>query len=210
MDYSQYKQLEFRRKFFKLFGAEISITPPGSDQLVGYIKMKAWKLREDVRLYRDQTMQQEIIRIGARNIIDFGATYDVFDSTSNQQLFSLRRKGLKSTFVRDHWLMLDPAGIEYGDVIETSSGLAIARRWLEILPYGEIIGLIFSFVKQTYVISVRDATGAALIAGNVTHQKNPFVVKMSLDTSGAQTNLDPRMTVATVALLSIIDASKNS
>lgn len=205
MDYSQHKQLEFRRKFWKLVGAEISVTDPATEQLVGLIKMKAWKLREDIRLYSDRSMSQELIRIGARNIIDFGATYDVFDSPTNQQLFSMRRKGLKSTFVRDHWDISDVNGTIFGSVQETSSGLALARRWLEILPYGEIIGLVFSFVPQTYIISVNNAT-----VGTVLHRKNPFIVKMALDTSAAPADADLRISFASVALLSVIDATKNN
>jgi hypothetical protein len=102
MDYSQLRQLEFRRKFWVLVGAKIHITDPLSAREVGFIKMKAWKLREDIRLYTDESMQTELLRIHARNIIDFGATYDVVDSFSNQIVYSLKRKGLKSTFVRDH------------------------------------------------------------------------------------------------------------
>jgi len=42
MDYSRFSVLEFRRKFFKLFGAAITITDPETNTLVGYIKMKVW------------------------------------------------------------------------------------------------------------------------------------------------------------------------
>lgn len=210
MDYSKYKQLEFRRKFWKLFGAEIKVTEPNSEQVVGIIKMKAWKLKEDIRLYSDAGLSNELIRIGARNIIDFGATYDVFDSPTHQQLFSLRRKGLKSTFVRDHWDMADTAGNQFGSVQETSSGLALARRWLELLPFGEIIGLVFAFIPQSYTIFVNDTSGSPVDAGTILHRKNPLIVKMSLDTTAAQPDVDPRIGVSVVALLSVIDASKNS
>ncbi|HSW70449.1 MAG TPA: hypothetical protein VLH77_00520 [Gammaproteobacteria bacterium] len=209
MDYSKYKQLEFRRKFWKIFGAEIKVTEPNSEQVVGIIKMKAWKLKEDIRLYSDASLGKELIRIGARSIIDFGATYDVFDSPTNQQLFSLRRKGLKSTFVRDHWDMYDSNGERFGFVQETSSGLALARRWLELLPFGDIIGLIFAFVPQSYTINVNDATSTPVVAGTILHRKNPIIVKMSLDTTAAQPDVDPRIGISVVSLLSVIDSAKN-
>lgn len=210
MDYSKYKKLEFRRKFWKILGAEITVTEPNSEQVVGLIKMKAWKLRQDIRLYSDKTLSKELIRIGARNIIDFGATYDVFDSPTDKQLFSLRRKGLKSTFVRDHWDMSDAAGNPLGFVQETSGGLALARRWIEILPFGEIAGLVFMFVPQTYTINVNDASGTSGVTGTIIHRKNPFIVKMALDTSAAQPNVDPRIGISVVSLLSVIDATKNN
>lgn len=210
MDYAQYKQIEFRRKFWKFFGAEIFVSNPGSGHDIGYIKMKAWKLREDIRLYTDRTMQQEVFQIHARQIIDFGATYDVLAGTPPQPYMSLRRKGLKSAFVRDHWDLLDNAGNVFGSVQETSSGLALARRWLEILPYGELIGLAFSFVPQTYTICTTQPDGRAAVMGTITHRKNPFIVKMLVDTSAAEVPVQPYITMAAASLLSIIDASKNA
>jgi hypothetical protein len=207
MNYAQYPRIEFRRKFWKFFGAEISLTDPTSDQLIGFIKMKAWKLREDIRLYTDRSMRQEVIHIQARQIIDFGATYDVFDSASGQLLFSLRRKGLKSTFVRDHWDILDPAGTQTGYIQETSGTLALLRRWLSL--FSDLFDLIFAFTAQTYDINITTG-GAPSLAAHITHRKNPFVVKMALDTTGAQAQADPRLTIAAGALLSVIDAAKNN
>jgi hypothetical protein len=152
VDYSQYPKLEFRRKFWKIFGAEIGVVDPVSKATVGFIKMKAWKLREDVRLYTDKTLGQEVIRIKARQIIDFAATYDVVDSGTDQPICSLRRRGLKSTFVRDHWDILDAGGAVIGSVEETSGVLALLRRWLAILV-GDIADVIFSVVQQTYDIT---------------------------------------------------------
>lgn len=210
MDYSAYKQLEFRRKFWKLVGAEISITDPHGQQEVGYIRMKAWKLREDIRILRNRTDQQAVVQIRARQIIDIGATYDVTDSSTQQLIFSARRKGLKSIFVRDHWDLLDASGNTFGELQETSSGLALARRWLELLPLGEFIALIFAFVPQTYVMNATQPDGSKLLIGTILHRKNPVVVKMNLDTSGAQTQVNPYLPMAMTALLSIVEASKNS
>ncbi|MBC7581718.1 hypothetical protein H7097_02515 [Aeromicrobium sp.] len=206
MDYSQYKQLEFRRKFLKIFGAEIRMVSPANEtQTLGIIKMKAWKLREDVRLFADESLQHEILRIGARQIIDIGATYDVFDSVTNQTLFSLKRQGLKSIFVRDHWYIMDAGGNQIGDVVETSGVLALVRRWLSL--FSDIAGLVFAFVPETYDITF-GTDGQQTIGGKIVHRKNPFIVKMGLDTSMAQVQVDPRLPISIVSLLSVIDAAK--
>ena len=161
-------------------------------------------------MYTDRSMQQETLQIHARNIIDFGATYDILAGTPPQQVFSLRRKGLKSAFVRDHWDMLDNNGNVFGSVQETSGTLALARRWIEILPYGDLFGLIFSFVPQTYVITTLQPGGTSALVANITHRKNPFIVKMLLDTSAAQVTVHPYVPVAAATMLSIVDASKNA
>lgn len=207
MDYSQYKKIEFRRKFWKLFGAEISVFDPVSESLIGFIKMKAWKLREDVRLYRDTTMQQEVFAIHARQIIDISATYDVIDTQSNQPIFALKRKGLKSFFVRDHWDILDTQGNIIGAIQETSSSLALLRRWLSM--FSDLFDLVFMFVSQTYDVTLNSGPTPALIA-KITHRKNPVIVKMSVDTTMAQPGVDPRIVLASASMLSLIDAAKNS
>jgi hypothetical protein len=203
VDYAKYPKLEFRRKFWKFVGAEINIVDPSSEQLVGFIKMKAWKLREDVRLYADKSMQHEILLIKARNIIDWSNTYDISDSQTGVQLASLRRKGWKSAFVRDHWEIFDPAGAPMGSVHETSGTLALLRRYLSAI--NDVFDIIFAFTQQTYDVKLGEA-----LAAHIVHRKNPFIVKMSLDMSVAQAKLDPRITIAATAMLSIIDASKNS
>lgn len=205
MDYTPYKQYELRRKFWKLFGAEISVMDQ-SQNVIGFIKMKAWKLKEDVRLYRDKSMQQEIFAIHARKVIDIGATYDVIDSTSQQPIFALKRRGLKSIFVRDHWDILDTQGNIVGAIQETSGTLALLRRWLSAIT--DLFDIIFMFVVQTYDITITNGQQQVL-AARITHRKNPFVVKMAVDTTVAQTQLDPRVVLASASMLSIIDAAKN-
>jgi hypothetical protein len=210
VDYTHLKQLEFRRKFWKFVGAEIFISDPNTQQEVGYIKMAGWKLREDIRIYTSRDKQRELLQIHARQIIDFGATYDVTDSTLNQPIFSLRRKGFKSAFVRDHWDILDMNGNAVGIIQETSGALALIRRWIEIIPYVNLLSVIFAFIVQTYEIRITQPDGSSALAGTIVHRKNPVVVKMALDMTNAQVPVDPRVSLASVAMLSIMDAVKNN
>ncbi len=205
MDYTQYKQIEFRRKFWKLFGATIHMTDSSGSQELGVIHMKAFRLKNDITLYADSSQQRPLLHIKARQVVAFNYAFDVTDAQTNQPLFALQRKGIKSAFVRDHWLLLDTAGNQFGEIVETSSILALVRRWLAM--FNDVLALIFAFVPETYVIRT---TGAQQqLIGNIIHRKNPFIVKMGLDTSQAQIAVDPRIGVASCILLSIRDASKN-
>ena len=206
MDYGKYKRLEFRRKFFRFFGAEIYITDPESNELVGFIEMKAWVLKEDVRIYSDKTKSQELLRIHARSIIDFGVTYDISDSASGEQLFSMRRKGLKSAFLRDQWDVMDPQGQPIGSLQETSSGLALVRRYTDLIPVvGPFIDLAMSFWPITYTVFDKESKKTA----DLIQQRNPIIVKFTLQQSDESTSFDPRINVALTAMLSVVDASKN-
>lgn len=206
MDYSQYKQVEFRRKFWKFFGATIHMTDVGGAHELGIVQMKAFRLRSDITFYGDTAEQHPIFNVKARQAIALNYTFDVFDPQTGQALFALERKGLKSAFVRDHWLLLDTNGNQFGEIIETSSKLAIFRRWLSMLS--DVIALVFAFVPETYAIQTTTGDQTQLI-GSIVHKKNPIIVKMSLDTSQAQVAVDPRIAIASCILLCIRDASKN-
>jgi hypothetical protein len=210
MDYSQYKILEFRRKFWKFLGAEISITDPASETLVGYIKMKAWRLKADISVYTDRSMQQSIVGISGRQVVSFKPSYTVYNATTQQPIVILRLRALKTYLLRGHMDILDNQGNPYGYVQETSSQLAIMRRWFGLVPFGDFIELIFAFVPQTFDIMYAPNGAAPLLVGRIVHRKNPIIVKMSLNTTEAQVAVDPHINIAICTLLSILDANKNA
>jgi hypothetical protein len=121
-------EFTIRRKVFTLLGAKFHIYN-AQGELIGFCKQKAFKLREDIRIYSDETMTDERLRIAARNVIDFSAAYDVVESEHNARLGTLRRKGLKS-LVRDEWQVLDEHEQLIGLLQEDSTGLALLRRFI--------------------------------------------------------------------------------
>ena len=110
---------------FSLLGAKFHIYNPAGD-LIGFSKQKAFKLKEDIRVYRDEAMDEEWLHIGARNIIDFSAAYDVTEPKSGRRLGTLRRAGLSSMF-RDKWIVLDADERQIGEIAEDSMLLAMVR-----------------------------------------------------------------------------------
>lgn len=116
---------------------------------------------------------------------------------------------MKSAFVRDHWDLLDGQGKQIGAVQESSSGLALLRRWLDLIPIvGPIGELVLMFVPQTYDVLAGEP-GSEQIAAVITHRKNPVIVKLGLDKTTSKAQIDPRVNLAVAALLSTIDAAKN-
>ena len=182
-----------RRKILKLFGAAFHIYDPQGN-VAFYSKQKAFKLKEDIRVYSGEDQQQEMLVIKARNILDIAATYDVFDpNQGNAQVGSLKRKGLKSLLV-DEWQFLDVTGKEIGLIKEDSVVLALLRRvvagWL--LP-------------QTYDGSVGQSPVCRF-----KRNFNPFVAKVTLDfTPDTQGLLDRRLGIAAAVLLVAIEGKQS-
>jgi hypothetical protein len=102
-------------------------------KLLGFCQQKAFKLKEDIRVYSDETKTDERVVIKARSIIDFGAAYDVYDSKQGQQkVGALKRKGW-SSMLRDSWIVMDAQDKEIGKIQEDSMTMALLRRFLSNL-----------------------------------------------------------------------------
>ncbi|PXY73719.1 MAG: hypothetical protein CXX81_02510 [Methanobacteriota archaeon] len=117
-------------KFLRIFGGAFWFKD-SNDQLIAYSKQKRFKLKEDIVLYTDESCTQPLLAIKARSIIDFGATYDIVDAVTGENLGAARRKGLKSIF-KDTWKILDANGNEYAELVEDS--VAILRRFVPFIP----------------------------------------------------------------------------
>lgn len=120
-----------RRKLLAILGASFHVTGPRGEPLF-FCRQKAFKLKEDIRLYGDESKTEEVLTIAARNVIDFSAAYDVVDTRQGQLVGTLRRKGFKS-MLRDEWQILDARGQRIGSIKEDSTALAMVRRFLSSL-----------------------------------------------------------------------------
>jgi uncharacterized protein YxjI len=123
----QHNQYLLKRQVFALTGKFRFYDPSGS--LVMFSEQKMFRLREDIRVYSDESKSQEVLMIKARQIIDFSAAFDVVDSVSGQKVGALRRKGLAS-ILRDEWEILDVNDNVIGTLFEDSMGMALLRRFL--------------------------------------------------------------------------------
>lgn len=179
-----------RKKVLQLLGGAFEIFDPQGNVIL-YSKMKAFKLREDIRLYTGSDMQTELLTIKARQILDFSASYDVVDSVTGERVGALRRKGLKSMF-KDEWVILNGRENEIGLIQEESAFLALLRRFVTNL------------IPQTYNVQVGGAP-VAMFKQNF----NPFVTKLSLDFStDTERRLDRRLGLAAAILLCAIEGKE--
>ena len=90
-DYLDHDHYWIRRKALKIFGGSFHVYD-SKDNLVLFSSQKAFKLKEDIRVFSDESMSEERLIIKARSIIDFGAAYDVVDGASGEKLGAFRRK----------------------------------------------------------------------------------------------------------------------
>lgn len=180
-------QFTIRRKVFTLFGAKFHVFN-AEGRLLGFCQQKAFKLKEDIRFYTDETMSDERLIIKARAIIDISAAYDVIDGKTQQRVGVLQRKGLRSIF-RDEWSVLDENEMPIGIIREDSAWLAFVGRMLTNL------------VPQNFHLS--DNTGRT-IAEFKTHF-NPFIHRMTV-TVGHECPCNPMLVIAAGILLVAVES----
>lgn len=180
-----------RRKVLVLAGAQLHVRNAG-DQLIAFTQMKAFKLKEDIRIYADEAKTKELLSIQARQIIDFSASYDVTDSTAGgQKVGALRRKGMKS-IIRDEWVILDAADREIGLIQEESAFVAVLRRFINWIP-------------QSFHVKF-----GGRIIGRIHQNFNPFVLKLAVDFGeDRKKECDPRLGLAAAILLAVIEGRQN-
>ena len=188
----QYERYLLYRQVFALTDKFRYYDPLGN--LVMFSEQKMFKLREDIRVFADESKTQEVLQIKARQIIDFSAAYDVIDSAYNQKVGALRRKGMRS-ILRDEWEVLDANDQVIGSLFEDSPGLALLRRLL-----------LGSLLPQNYDLTVHDQRVADL-----KQRFNLFRYELDVDFSfdTAQV-LDRRVGLAAGILLAAIEGKQSS
>lgn len=178
-------QYMIRRKILTLAGAKFHVYDP-QERVCAFVQQAAFKLKEDIRVYADESKSREIMTIQARQIIDFSAAYDVVDTAERTKVGALRRKGL-SSIVRDSWEFLDANDQPIATLQEDSMAMALLRRFLSNL------------IPQSFNVA---ANGRPLAAYN--QRFNPFVHKLDV-TVHPGGGLDPRLALAGGILLSAIE-----
>lgn len=97
--------------------------------ILGFSKQKLFKLKEDIRVYSDESMSQELFRIGQQQIMDMWGNFAVIGSSTNNILGYVKRKALMSGFVKDEWEIYNNANQQIGRIYE-STGRGLARKYL--------------------------------------------------------------------------------
>ncbi len=176
-----------RKGFLNLWHKKFRVYNPNGE-LILYSELKAFKLKEDVRVYADEEKSREMFRIQARQMLDISATYDVVESDTQTKIGALRRAGIKS-ILRDEWIVMDSADNEIAKIQEDSMALALVRRFLSNL------------VPQKFTVSVN---GDPMI--EFKQNFNPFLLKMKLDVSrDVNQMLDRRVGIIAAIMLCAIE-----
>jgi len=157
----------------------------GPGEPLAFVRQKKLAIREDIRFFADEGEAQELFRIKARRVIDIGGRYDVHDA-AGQQVGVLEHQFRKS-LLRSTWRILSPADEELVVAKEKNAFLAIARRVVDFVPYGEWVPIPYDFIIRSGEREV----------GHFTRKFLSVRDRYTLDLSGDQEKrLDRRLGIA--------------
>jgi hypothetical protein len=182
---------KLQKKVIQIFGQSFKILDADQNILL-YSSLKAFKLKEDIRVSLDEAGKEEVLEIHARQILDFSANYDITEAGSGQKVGTLQRKGFKS-ILKDEWIIKDAKENELGVIKEDNAILALVRRFVSNL------------VPQKYHALV-DGEEVATFKQNF----NPFTYRLDININeSAKGKVDTRMIIAAAVLLAAVEGKQS-
>jgi uncharacterized protein YxjI len=111
---------------------------------ISYVRQKRMAIKEDIRFFADESESQELFRIKARSMFDIGgARYDV--TAADGSAIGVLEHSFRRSLFRSTWKVTDADGGEVATAQERSLPMAIARRLVDFVPYGEWIPIPYNF-----------------------------------------------------------------
>ena len=107
-----------------------------------YVKQKVFKLREDIRIFSDESESREMFNIQAEQILDFNTRYNFYDSKNGEHMGSVKARGWRSLW-RATYLIDDPAQQQMMVIKEDNPWVKVADSLIGDMP---VIGWFSGFL----------------------------------------------------------------
>ena len=110
---------------------------------VAFVRQKRMAIKEDIRFFADENEARELWRIKARSMMEFGGRYDV--TTPEGEKIGVLGKVFGKSLLRSTWSIMDADEQELAVAKERSVPIAIIRRVIDAVPYGDFVPIPFHF-----------------------------------------------------------------
>ena len=110
---------------------------------LAFVRQKRLAIREDIRFFRDEGETDELFRIKARAVLELGGRYDV--TTPDGERIGVLEKVFGRSLLRSTWRALDANETEVAWAQERSLPIALLRRAIDFVPYGDFVPIPFHF-----------------------------------------------------------------
>lgn len=126
-------------------------------QLLGYVKQKLFKIKEDINIFADESQTSHLYNIKADRMLDFSAKYN-FTEASGRPLGSVRRKGMRSIW-KANYEVFDESSNHVMNINEENGWVKVVDSLVGEVP---IVGMFSGyFFNPSYLVSRIDGTPLA-------------------------------------------------
>ena len=147
--------IDFSFKILAL-ASQIRITD-ANGQMLGYVKQKLFKLKEDIRVFTDDSQTNQIFGIKADRILDFSAKYN-FTDRNGALLGSIRRKGMRSIW-KAHYEIYDERDAQVMEIREENGWIKVVDALVGEVP---VVGIFSGYLfNPAYLVSRTDGSVVA-------------------------------------------------
>jgi hypothetical protein len=111
---------------------------------VFYVHQKTFKLKEDIRIYSDESKSREMYNIRADRILDFSAKYRIYASESGGTVGAIKHRGLRSIWNATYEIY-DPNDQQSHLLKEDNPWIKVLDGLSDMIPFvGLFTGYIFN------------------------------------------------------------------
>lgn len=110
---------------------------------LAFVRQRKLAIREDIRFFADESESEELFRLKARGFTEFRGRYDVLLPGGGRA--GVLEKVFGASLLRSTWRILDADENAIGSAYERSVPVALLRRVVDLVPYGEFVPVVFHF-----------------------------------------------------------------
>lgn len=168
--------------------------------LLGYVKQKMFKLKEDIRVFADEGQTDLRFGIKADRVLDFSANYSITDANGNL-LGSIKRKGMRSIW-KAHYMIFDASNQQVMEIHEENAWIKVIDALVGELP---IVGMFTGYLfNPAYIVSRMNNQAVVRL------QKQPafFEGKFQLEPQGQMNEQEETLVLLSVLAMILLERSR--
>ena len=171
-----------------------------SGGMIGYVKQKMFKLKEDINIFSDETQTNLLFNIKADRVLDFSAKYN-FTDAAGSRTGSIKRKGMRSIW-RANYEIYNAANQQVMKIGEENGWIKVVDSLIGEIP---VVGMFTGyFFNPSYIVSRMDDTQVARL------QKQPafFEGKFQLSPLGQMSPDEEATVLLSVLSMTLLERSR--
>ncbi len=130
-----------------------------SGNLIGYVKQKMFKLKEDINIFSDESRTQQKFNIKADRVIDFSATYYFTDNFGNR-IGSIKRQGMRSLW-KANYDVFDQNGNQIFKINEENGWVKVVDALVGEIP---VVGMFTGYIfNPSYIVTKSNGTAVVRV-----------------------------------------------